>query len=156
MRPAAPAPSTVPSEQAERHTATLRALRRLASRRPVVVILDDAQWGDDALAFVLRTAEGSLQVERHQGHGLVIVVGIADEAVAERPLTSTLVQRICAIDGVTTQSLLPLPPPPPSSVCRRLPHASASSCSSLASQAERPVRIIYKVGWGLGFRRCRQ
>ena len=107
---AAPAPSTVPREQAERHTATRRALRRLASRRPVVVILDDAQWGDDALAFVLRTAEGSLQVERHQGHGLVIVVGIADEAVAERPLTSTLVQRICAIDGVTTQSLLPLPP----------------------------------------------
>lgn len=100
-----------PSERAERHTANLRALRRLANRRPVVATFDDAQWGDDALAFVTRVAAGARQAEgREGGCGLVVVVGIADEAAAERPLTQAAVEALCAIDGVITVPLSPLPP----------------------------------------------
>jgi eukaryotic-like serine/threonine-protein kinase len=36
---------------AERHALVIRLLRRLSHKRPVVVLLDDVQWGADALRF---------------------------------------------------------------------------------------------------------
>ncbi len=105
---------------AERHAAMARALRILSRRRPVVAILDDAQWGEDALAFATMIAERGADrgaeaaaVDRGReadaAHGLVVVVTVAEEAVAERPVASGLVDRLLENPRVRRVPLAPLP-----------------------------------------------
>jgi serine/threonine protein kinase/tetratricopeptide (TPR) repeat protein len=92
--------------RAERFAAVIRGLRILARKRPVVLILDDAQWGDDALAFAQRLVATE---PASRGCGLIAVLGISNEAAAERVDIQREVDQLVAADAVTTIPLLPLP-----------------------------------------------
>jgi len=92
--------------RAERFAAVIRGLRILSRKRPVVLILDDAQWGEDALAFAQRlvaTERGA------SGCGLIAVLAISDEAAAERADIQRDVDHLVAQEAVTAIPLLPLP-----------------------------------------------
>lgn len=99
-------PQSRPERRAERFAAVLRGLRLLSRRRPVVLTLDDAQWGEDGLAFAQRVADD--HAAREEGCGLVLALGISDEAAAERPAVQRQVEALVATPDVLTLSLLPL------------------------------------------------
>lgn len=91
--------------RAERFAAVIRGLRLVARNRPVVLILDDAQWGEDALAFAQRLVATE---PAPRGCGLIAVLGLSDEAAAERADIQREVDRLVVSDVVTTIPLLPL------------------------------------------------
>jgi serine/threonine protein kinase/tetratricopeptide (TPR) repeat protein len=92
--------------RAERFAAVIRGLRILARKRPVVLILDDAQWGDDALAFARRLVATEAA---GGGCGLIAVLAVSDEAAAERSDIQQDVDALVAADAVVTVPLPPLP-----------------------------------------------
>ncbi len=76
----------------ERYVLVLRHLQRRSRRGPVVVWIDDAQWGQDALHFV----EYLLDQQDHDPVPVLVLATVRDSALAERPLESELVARLAA------------------------------------------------------------
>ncbi|MCB9689041.1 MAG: protein kinase [Alphaproteobacteria bacterium] len=85
----------------ERHGAIMRLLSVLARERPLLLWLDDVQWGPDALAFA----------DRLLGEGLpaLVVATVADELLAERPHERARVEALAARPEVGTLEVGPLP-----------------------------------------------
>ena len=88
----------------ERYTVALRALARVARGRPVIGWVDDVQWGDDSLSFARFLLES-----RSDARGLVLLLSASDEALAERPLESAIMERLRTDPAVETIAVPPLP-----------------------------------------------
>jgi serine/threonine protein kinase len=89
----------------ERHGVLRRLLAALASKRPVVLVVDDAQWGDDAIAFA-RSLPGPAPAGRK---GVVTVIAVFDEGLAERAAAAAAVDDLARAAGVVSVVLPPLP-----------------------------------------------
>lgn len=86
----------------ERHAAEASVLRALAAVRPLVLWLDDVQWGIDAVAFahgVLVRAE--LPV--------LFVLTVREEALPERRAASSVIDALLRRDAAREQIVGPLP-----------------------------------------------
>ncbi len=72
----------------ERHLIILRALRRIIerSRRPVIIWLDDVQWGLDSIVWAAALLAASPPIPA------LVVMTAQDEALAERPQVSRALQ----------------------------------------------------------------
>jgi hypothetical protein len=88
VRPAATG-SFPPGAGASRHAAALRFDAHLARPRPVVIVLDDVQWGLDALEF----AAGQLAAEHRNAPVLVLLLA-RDEVLAAQALERSLLGEI--------------------------------------------------------------
>ncbi|MFZ5480346.1 MAG: protein kinase domain-containing protein [Myxococcota bacterium] len=86
------------SSPGEVHAVLRRMVERLAAERPVVVWIDDAHEGVDALAWAGTLLESRAPV--------LIVVTVGDEAIAERPTARAALERLAA--GSRTIALAPL------------------------------------------------
>ncbi|MCB9683761.1 MAG: protein kinase [Alphaproteobacteria bacterium] len=86
---------------AERHHAVVRLIELLARERPVLLLLDDAQWGLDALACALAVRRSALPV--------LVVLTVADEALVERPAERALVETVLGLPDTVKVALGPLP-----------------------------------------------
>jgi len=98
---------------AQRHAVVRRALGHIARERPVVVWLDDVQWGLDALEFLVGTLEG-------QGRDrlpILFLLTAQDEALAEHLEATRAVTRLLqrdtvahvhleALDGASSRALV--------------------------------------------------
>lgn len=62
----------------ERHALAARLMEREASRRPVILWVDDTQWSNSALALVAHL----LERQSHSPAPILVVVTVRDEAVA--------------------------------------------------------------------------
>ncbi|MFM7201882.1 MAG: serine/threonine-protein kinase PknK [Myxococcota bacterium] len=103
--PDAPAPATSEVEPAavvrlasaqERYAVLRRHLLRLSVERPLMLCLEDVQWGADALCFI----QSLLQLSRAQELPLLIVMTVQQEALPERPLEADLLEQLrpdCAL-----------------------------------------------------------
>ncbi|MDP2313960.1 MAG: protein kinase [Pseudomonadota bacterium] len=83
---------------AERHALVRRVVERASAARPVIVRLEDVQWGSDALAFaahVLRTQE------THPAPILLVLTARA-EALAERPVEALQLSELMGLGAVAT------------------------------------------------------
>jgi eukaryotic-like serine/threonine-protein kinase len=69
----------------ERHALLARVLGRISQSRPLVVLIDDAQWATDALVFVTW-----LQQHPDMAMRACFVLTVQEEALAERPETASL------------------------------------------------------------------
>lgn len=81
-----------------------RLLDAIAVDRPVLLWLDDVQWGPDALAlaaYLLRVASS---------RGLLIVATVRDEALAGQPLAGERLGQLMALPGAHAVPLAPLGP----------------------------------------------
>ncbi|MEZ4433210.1 MAG: protein kinase [bacterium] len=85
---------------AQRHALAARFLLAVAAGRPLVVWVDDAQWGEDALGFV-----GALLGA--DADALVLVTA-RDDLLGERPVEAALIARICADARAEVIGLAPL------------------------------------------------
>lgn len=89
----------------ERYITVRRLLAGLCSERPVVIWLDDVQWGLDALGF----CQHVLGYRGERPLPVLIVVTGTDEALAERGDERTLLQVLLARDTAERIDVGPLP-----------------------------------------------
>lgn len=74
----------------ERHALVTRVVRAIASERPLVVWLEDGQWGADALTW----ARGALDAEGWERAAILVVVTLRDDLAAPVLLGGERVERI--------------------------------------------------------------
>lgn len=104
--PAAPGSARVRfASPAERHDALERFVARVAAERPVILWLDDVQWGADALLFV--QALLSARAERASLPVLVLAT-VRDDLLATRAVETALCAELAAHPRASVLSLGPL------------------------------------------------
>ncbi|MFT5687153.1 MAG: hypothetical protein ACI8RZ_008110, partial [Myxococcota bacterium] len=84
----------------ERYAVILRTLRRLSLDRPLILWLEDVQWGADALGLVQHTMLAR--------RSLPILIVLTWTVMADRPLETEQIQALTPDAAIT---LTPLPPP---------------------------------------------
>jgi len=87
-----------------RYAVVRRLLLRLGAERPVVLRLDDVQWGSDALSLV----EHIMDDRRRAGCPVLIVVTVGEDDLAERAFEARQLDELAGREGVTTLRLGPL------------------------------------------------
>jgi tetratricopeptide (TPR) repeat protein len=90
----------------ERYVTMRRLLQRVCTERPVVVCLDDAQFGVDALRF----ADYLLGYPNRTPLPVLVVATVDDEALSDRLDAATVLEELLARDRCMSLSLGPLPP----------------------------------------------
>lgn len=88
-----------------RFTLVSRTLQVLAAQRPLVLWLDDAQWGADALHFTRFV----LDQQADTPLPALIVLTVQSDALVSRPLEQTALRFLLPLPGVTHLPLSPLP-----------------------------------------------
>lgn len=74
----------------ERYAVLRRHLLRLSVERPLMLCLEDVQWGADALCFI----QSLMQLSRAQAFPLLMVMTLQREALPERPLEAGLLEQL--------------------------------------------------------------
>ncbi len=92
-------------DPAERYARIRSLLARLASDRPVIVWLDDVQWGADALAF----AEQLLVSQDRYALPVLLVMTVQSEAMADRPAERDVVSELLKRDDAAEVEVGSLP-----------------------------------------------
>jgi serine/threonine protein kinase/tetratricopeptide (TPR) repeat protein len=96
----APAESSVSFRTAsERYALVRRLIERLAHERPVIVRLEDVQWGAEAMAFARHLLEAQ---ERSPSPVLLLLSG-RDEAFADRPAEAELLRALLSPPEATAR-----------------------------------------------------
>ena len=91
---------------AERHALTLRLLDRLRRDRTLLLWLDDAQWGMDAIGLVVRLLTDSASWDAP----ILGVLTVQSEALAERRGQAELLRQLGALERCTAVQVDPLAP----------------------------------------------
>jgi len=93
-----------PPPEAERRCLLRRMIARMSAQRPVVLVVDDAQWGAEALRFVhhLLTLPGAEPLP------VLVVVTLGEEDLPERPVAAAAVQDLRALAQVQWIEVGPL------------------------------------------------
>ncbi len=76
----------------QRYVLMRRLIEREANRRPVILWIDDAQWGSDAIAF----AHYLLKVQPHAPSPTLIVLSAEQESLSRRALEATQLRDLAA------------------------------------------------------------
>lgn len=100
----------------QRYALLRRMVERLARNRPVLMWLDDVQWGADALGFV----DHLLEVNRAAHVPIFLVMTAREEALTSRTLERSLVKRLLRTDKTALLPIDPLAPEDTSELVRRL------------------------------------
>ncbi|HZO16297.1 MAG TPA: hypothetical protein VFB62_23650, partial [Polyangiaceae bacterium] len=88
----------------ERHASLRGLVEALCARRPVILWLDDAHWGFDALAFALHLlTDGPFELP------VLVVLTVRSEALPDRPAEAEMLERISAQAGAERLAVEPLP-----------------------------------------------
>jgi tetratricopeptide (TPR) repeat protein len=111
---AATSPGVQLTKATERQVLVLRLLERLAAERPVLVLLDDVQYGADSLAFARRV------LERHHPSPILLLLTARDEELAEREAEAELVEELLRDPGTATLEIGPLEPEHRAALVREL------------------------------------
>lgn len=89
----------------ERYALVRRFIGLLGAERPVLLWLDDAQWGPDSLAFV----DHLLVAEDDAPLPVLVVATVQDEALADQPGAARLLEGLLARPRVESVRCPPLP-----------------------------------------------
>ena len=105
----APTPSATPTSThfgtpAERYAVVRRFLEQLSTARPVLLWLDDVQWGVDAMGLA-----GHLLKQRDRSpHPILVILTARNEALADNPVARWTLRELASMDGAHRQDLEPL------------------------------------------------
>ncbi|QDG54673.1 hypothetical protein FIV42_29200 [Persicimonas caeni] len=100
----------------QRYALLRRMVERIARRRPVLLWLDDVQWGADTLGF----AEHLLDIHRTTPAPIFMVLTAREEALNSRPLERSLIKRMLRVENSALLPIDPLAPKDTSELVRRL------------------------------------
>lgn len=88
-----------------RYSLLKRLLVLMGTERPVIVWLDDVQWGGDVLNFVLHLFLADLEREQLP----VLILATSDtQALNQRPLERLQINELCELDRVLARKVKPL------------------------------------------------
>ena len=87
-----------------RHVQMARLLTRLAASRPVMVWIDDVQWGTDALAF----CEHLLRAQHTSPTPVLLLLTAQTESLAEHPVCAEYLRQVTTYEGVAHIDVPPL------------------------------------------------
>jgi len=91
------------SRESRRHGVILKWLARLATDRPVVLRIEDVQWGADALSFAQRALASPWALP------VLIVVTVRDEALTERATEAGLLRDLLKLETASSLEIGALP-----------------------------------------------
>jgi serine/threonine protein kinase/tetratricopeptide (TPR) repeat protein len=125
----------------ERWVVVERVLLRAAEWRPAVVWLDDVQWGADALRFA------AWLLRRSPRAPLLLVLTAQEEALAEQPETSALLDRVLGLPGAERLRVAPLDGIASNALLRQLLPLDASLAATVAERTGgNPLFVVQLVG----------
>src|SRR6185295_8678038 len=90
----------------ERFALLERHFQRLARQRPVLVLLDDVQWGGESLEL----ARYLMERREEEPVPVLFLLTVRDEVLAERPVEAEALHRLLALPGAESIEVPPLPP----------------------------------------------
>ncbi|MFU8804968.1 MAG: ATP-binding protein, partial [Bradymonadaceae bacterium] len=90
----------------ERHLVFQRFLARLATRRPILLLFDDIQWGNESLEYIQSLFEPLVSEKLP----VLVLMTLGQEALAARPLAKRQVTAIWNERNVDTITVEPLKP----------------------------------------------
>ncbi len=90
----------------ERFALLERHFQRLARQRPVLVLLDDVQWGGESLEL----ARYLMERREEEPVPVLLLPTVRDEVLAERPVEAEALRRLLALPGAESIEVPPLPP----------------------------------------------
>ncbi len=106
LRWIAAGPGADPGDPTQRYALVQRTLGRLGGGRPVIVVLEDVQWGSDALGL----AQHLVATQEEFPAPLLVIATVRSDLLAERPLEAERLAELQALDGVEALAIGPLPP----------------------------------------------
>jgi eukaryotic-like serine/threonine-protein kinase len=74
----------------ERHVVARRLLERIAAERPVIVWLEDVQWGSDAIAFAIHV----LKEQPESPSPITFILTAREDLLAEQPIEASLLDHL--------------------------------------------------------------
>ena len=92
------------NEPSARRRIVLRHLERLGRERPVIVWLDDAQWGHDSVALARQALDPSAEAPPRA----LFLLTVNDDALESRPGESQALDQLLTMEGATTVQVGPL------------------------------------------------
>jgi len=131
------------SNPLERYAVTRRFLEHVCRERPVILWIDDAQWGSDALRFAMYLID-----ERRSATLPVLVVAtLRDEALASRPDEARQLSQLQSRLTVQTIEVGPLPAEHRTSLVRELLGLELSLSQAVAERTGgNPLFAVQLVG----------
>lgn len=97
------APGSAPQTAPERFALLERHCERFGRQRPVLMLLDDVQWGAESIAFAQHL------LERRAGLPVLLLLTVRDEILAERPREATALADLLRQPGTSELEIPPLP-----------------------------------------------
>jgi serine/threonine protein kinase/tetratricopeptide (TPR) repeat protein len=94
------------SSATERHTLIRRYLMLLAEERPVILWLDDVQWGNDSLSFAIHL----LRAQSQSPARILLLLTARDEALLDRPIETQLIEELATLPATSRVHVPPLSP----------------------------------------------
>ena len=116
--------------EAERDALVVRLLGRLAARRPLVLCVDDAQWGYESLGVVQRL----LDDQDRAPAPILVLVTVREDALADRPLESQRIAALLAYPDASPINVGPLPARDHVALVQRLVGLDDASAARLAER----------------------
>jgi tetratricopeptide (TPR) repeat protein len=140
---AAGAPGVVFTSARERHVLVRRVLEREAARIPVILFLDDVQWGHDALEF----AAHLLDRQRVEPSPILVMGTLRQDALVVGSATAALVERTLRHPRSERLLIAPLSTEDGKELVEKLLHLSGPLATEVASRAAgNPLFAVHLVG----------
>ena len=128
---------------AERFATVRRYLARLCRRRPLVVVLDDAQWSVDSLAF----AEHLMRTGVTAPLPIVLILTVQSDALADLPGGAERLDALCTAAASRRIALGPLAPADQAELVQRLLGLEAGVAAIVEERtAGNPLFAVQLVG----------
>lgn len=125
----------------ERYVLIRRSIQRRARYRPVIVWLDDVQWGEDALAFT------RYMLDEAPVGAVTFLLTVQEEALAERDAERLQLDALLRKDGTVRQRVGPLAPNDRRELVRVLLGLDGSLADQLAERTGgNPLFTVQLVG----------
>ena len=128
----------------ERHVLLERVIRRMANERPVILWVDDVQWGLDSLGYIHHLVKS----QERRPFPVMIVLTARSEALREAPLeTRVLEEKILTHSGTRRITVEPLETPYQPELVRRLLSLEESLVGEVAARTGgNPLFAVQLVG----------
>jgi tetratricopeptide (TPR) repeat protein len=132
-----------PLSPADRHRLLHGLLRRISRKRPTIVVLEDVQWGADALDF----ARWVMEARTTEPLPVLFLLTARDEALALRPVEQEAVASLAGLDGATDLEVPPLPADDRHALVRQLLGLSGELAASVEERTGgNPLFAVHLVG----------
>jgi serine/threonine protein kinase/tetratricopeptide (TPR) repeat protein len=120
-----------------------RTLEAIGRRRPVILKLEDVQWGSDALGF----ANYLLREATDSPCPILMLMTLREDVLEDRPVESEQVEKLASLDAFERLDVAPLKPEHTSALVRTLLHLEGDLANKVVQRSGGlPLYAVQLVG----------